>query len=119
MMIDNFNCTSLRRNGLLVWTEESGKEYPHVWSIVEARIKSVQEETPVEVVVEVSHLAQEEVVEVKAEASVGGLSKKERALLIFKQNPQASRGEIIELFMKELNMTKAGASTYHANCKKI
>ncbi len=45
-------------------------------------------------------------------------TKLERARAIYKANADKSRKEIIQLFVTELNMTPAGASTYHAQCKK-
>jgi hypothetical protein len=45
-------------------------------------------------------------------------TKLERAHAIYKANADKSRKEIIQLFVTELNMTPAGASTYHAQCKK-
>lgn len=44
--------------------------------------------------------------------------KKDRALDLYKANSKLSRNEMIELFMKELDMSKAGATTYVYNCKK-
>ena len=41
-----------------------------------------------------------------------GTSKKDRALAIKAANPDASRKELIQLFVEQLNMTPAGASTY-------
>ena len=41
-------------------------------------------------------------------------TKKERAAVIKAANPTLSRKEIIALFMSELNMTAAGASTYYS-----
>ena len=47
-------------------------------------------------------------------------SKASRAMAIFESLTRAglSRSSIIAQFMEELDMTKAGASTYYANCKK-
>lgn len=45
-------------------------------------------------------------------------SKLERAILLLKANPKATRKEAIELFMKELEMSPAGASTYVHNARK-
>ncbi len=49
----------------------------------------------------------------------GAPSKKELATELFKSNKDASRKEIIALFVKELGMTQSGAATYHYNIKKI
>lgn len=46
----------------------------------------------------------------------GGPSKKDRAIELY--DASKSRQENIELFVKELNMTPAGASTYVAMAKK-
>jgi SprT protein len=45
-------------------------------------------------------------------------SKKDRAERLYADFSTKSREFIITLFMSELDMTKAGASTYYANCKK-
>ena len=42
----------------------------------------------------------------------GGKSKKDRALELKGANPNATRKELIALFVAELDMTPAGASTY-------
>jgi len=44
--------------------------------------------------------------------------KKDRALELYAANPNMSRNEMIELFMKELDMSRAGSVTYVYNCKK-
>lgn len=45
------------------------------------------------------------------------MTKVERAKQIFQANAGASRAEIIALFVKELGMSSAGASTYYYNVK--
>lgn len=47
-----------------------------------------------------------------------GRKKKACADLYRKNKDTKSRKEIIELFMKKLDMSKAGATTYFHNCKK-
>lgn len=44
--------------------------------------------------------------------SVKSGSKKEQAIALYKANSGMSRKELIELFIRELGMTPAGASTY-------
>lgn len=44
-------------------------------------------------------------------------SKKEKAVEIFRAMNGASRKDVIQAFITELNMTTAGASTYYAMCK--
>ena len=55
--------------------------------------------------------------------SVKSGSKKEKALDIYKQmmdnNTHPIRSEVIQVFMNDLDMTKAGASTYHSMAKKL
>lgn len=46
-----------------------------------------------------------------------GDSKRVRASIIFQEMNGKSRSEIIARFVAELNMTDAGASTYHSNFK--
>lgn len=43
------------------------------------------------------------------------MSKIEKAKQIVSANPKASRSELIALFMSELSMSKAGATTYYYN----
>lgn len=45
-------------------------------------------------------------------------TKMERALALFRANPTEARLNMIEMFVRELGMTNAGASTYYYNCKK-
>lgn len=45
-------------------------------------------------------------------------TKREKFAVMVQRNKELSRKEIIELAITELNMTKAGASTYWANFKK-
>ncbi len=45
-------------------------------------------------------------------------SKKERAIELFKANPEVTRGTMLSIFMSQLDMSKAGASTYYASIKK-
>ena len=45
-------------------------------------------------------------------------AKQEEALRIYKENVDAGKAKIIELFMSELDMSKAGATTYFYNTKK-
>lgn len=44
-------------------------------------------------------------------------TKSAKALEIFNDNKKLPRKVVIELFMKKLQMSKAGASTYYQNCK--
>ncbi len=44
-------------------------------------------------------------------------TKKEQAALLMKKYPTYTRGQMIELFMRELDMGKAGASTYYQMVK--
>lgn len=45
-------------------------------------------------------------------------SKKDRAIALYKENKEKSRKEIIELFVSQLGMTTAGASTYYSMAKR-
>lgn len=47
-----------------------------------------------------------------------GISKIEMAKRIVEGNPNASRSEIIEMFIGRLGMSKAGATTYAYNIMK-
>jgi predicted SprT family Zn-dependent metalloprotease len=55
----------------------------------------------------------------KSSSTIGGPSKVEQAMAIYKALTfrGEGRGQIIEAFMSELNMSKAGASTYYYNTK--
>ena len=46
------------------------------------------------------------------------ITKKEMAEKIVNDNPNATRKEIIELFISQLGMSKAGATTYAYNLSK-
>lgn len=46
------------------------------------------------------------------------MTKKLQAQSIFNDMAYRPRAEVIEAFMTQLDMTKAGASTYYATCKK-
>lgn len=45
-------------------------------------------------------------------------TKLERAIELYKMSSDKSRDTIVSLFMVELDMTKAGATTYFFNCRK-
>lgn len=50
-----------------------------------------------------------------------GMSKKDRCLNLYKQNKAEfgdDKHKMMELFMKELGLSKAGATTYEYNCRK-
>lgn len=49
---------------------------------------------------------------------MSGISKIEMAKRIVEGNPNASRKEIIEMFISRLGMSKAGATTYAYNLSK-
>lgn len=46
------------------------------------------------------------------------MTKSEQAKAIVAANPSASRSQLIEMFMSQLSMSKAGASTYYYNVTK-
>lgn len=46
-------------------------------------------------------------------------SKKDRAEQLYVNHKNVSRATMIAMFVNELDMTIAGASTYYANCKKM
>jgi hypothetical protein len=52
------------------------------------------------------------------EKKMTGISKIEMAKRIVADNPNASRKEIIEMFIGRLGMSKAGATTYAYNLMK-
>ncbi len=47
-----------------------------------------------------------------------GRSKIDRAREIFKQNLKQPRDKLVAMFMKQLDMTKASATSYYYVCKK-
>jgi len=61
-------------------------------------------------------------VRVPRQKSTDGSSKREKALVIYKEmmdgNNHPARKDVMDRFIKELDMTSAGASTYAANCKR-
>lgn len=46
------------------------------------------------------------------------MSKIDQAKAIVAANPQASRSDLIQMFMNQLSMSKAGATTYYYNATK-
>lgn len=54
----------------------------------------------------------------KSKRKSGEPSKAERAFELLKNEDLGNRKKCIEILMTELNMTPAGASTYHSNIKK-
>lgn len=46
------------------------------------------------------------------------MSKIDQAKALVAANPQASRSELIQMFMEQLSMSKAGATTYYYNATK-
>lgn len=70
--------------------------------------------TPIETNVNatVAKQATEKKTELAENKAEKGPSKKEQARAIRQANPNASRKELIAMFMTQLNMTAAGASTY-------
>lgn len=58
------------------------------------------------------------IVNIKPVKQSTGVSKVSLAAEIIKQNPTASRSQLIQLFMTQLSMTKAGATTYYYNLNK-
>jgi hypothetical protein len=57
-------------------------------------------------------------VEVKTDGKLKKGSKQILAKAIFEKDPSLSNKDMIKLFVKELNMTEAGARTYVYNCRK-
>lgn len=74
-------------------------------------------ELPTEEIIATRKVEAQPVVKQNSTASKKG-SKKERAIELFKKHPGATRGTMIDIFMAQLEMTKAGASTYYAAIKK-
>jgi ribulose 1,5-bisphosphate synthetase/thiazole synthase len=78
---------------------------------VDSGIKVLNAETLADIIVK----ATEAVVDVPTLTTTvvgNGTSKKDRALAIKAANPNATRKELIAMFVEQLNMTPAGASTY-------
>lgn len=57
-------------------------------------------------------------VAVKAKRAAKGGTKLEKAKALFKANMKLSRENMIGLFMEQLQMSKAGATTYYYNAQK-
>ncbi len=56
---------------------------------------------------------------VPAKSNLGsGSSKKDRAQVIYNSNLTLSRPDMIKLFISQVGLTAAGASTYYYNCKR-
>jgi hypothetical protein len=50
--------------------------------------------------------------------AAGGPTKLDQAVALRKANPGLGRDQVVELFMKQLNMSKAGATTYFYTSSK-
>ncbi len=57
-------------------------------------------------------------VEVKTDGSLKKGSKQILAKALFENNPMLNNAQLIDLFVKELDMSVAGARTYVYNCRK-
>lgn len=57
-------------------------------------------------------------IEVKADGKLKKGSKQILAKALFDKDPSLSNADMIKLFVKELNMSEAGARTYVYNCRK-
>jgi hypothetical protein len=88
---------------------DSGIKVLDCESLLNVEVLATEETLPVEAMTRV----QSNPTVVKT-ASTTGPTKKERAALLKAANPTLSRKEMIQLFMKELDMTVAGASTYYS-----
>ena len=55
----------------------------------------------------------------KVKVSVKGESKLAKAKELYINSPDKSRKSIIALFVKELGLSEACSSTYHATCRKV
>ena len=55
----------------------------------------------------------------KAKRTKSGVSKKDRALEIYRETIHFGKEGVIGAFMEQLDMSKAGATTYFYNCKKV
>lgn len=58
------------------------------------------------------------VVQMKDDGKLKKGGKQVIAQVLYEKNAGKSNGELIAIFMKELDMSKAGATTYVYNCKK-
>lgn len=76
-----------------------------------ADVKSAKKAKPVKV-------NPEPVVAPPVQKKTSSGSKIDQAREIFKKNSKLPRDKIVALFMKQLQMTKAGATSYYYTCKK-
>lgn len=113
-------CKSITEPGIVVnlHPEFIAKIFAGIEPTVKVEGISIIDQLPTEIVA-----TREVVPEVKAPKSLttsSKVSKKERAQEIYGRLVDAgsSRTLVIQAFMDELSMTKAGASTYYYNCAK-
>ncbi len=129
--VDRYTCVDAEGNTFLIdytgcaWEMEVFGEY-QVRGTVKSHgdFREVKQTKLTRCKVITAEEAAQAVVKVKApvskkSTSTKGPSKKARAIEIyFEHGGTKSRGEIIEMFMEQLAMTKTGASTYYATAKK-
>lgn len=97
------------------------KNYPYAESMItDEEMKAYRQAKPVmpPVYVDPKYATPAATVETKKVSTKTGATKLERAREIFNRTPGFSRAQIIEKFMAELSMTRAGASTYFYSCQK-
>lgn len=96
------------------------KNYPYAESMItDEEMKAYRQAKPVMPPVYIDpKYATPAVTEVKPVSSLNSKTKLERAREIFNRTPGFTRSQIIEKFMADLSMSKAGASTYYYNCQK-
>jgi hypothetical protein len=97
---------------LLDTTREAGKPYPGFPEDIERRAAKKAAKTVTKVTTKSPKAP------VKAKRTRGGETKLDKAKALFKANSKLSRENMIGLFMEQLQMSKAGATTYIYNCKK-
>lgn len=100
------------KKGLMEFSTKDGTLVPHkAVDLTPDEVPEVEASAPVE--------KTETKVRAPRKKSTGeGPSKQEQVIEIVKSNPEASRKELIDLVVKQLGMTPAGASTYVYNAKQ-
>lgn len=100
---------------LLDTKREAGKPYPGFPEDMERKATKKAAKTVTKVTDKVTKKGK---VAAKAPRAAKGETKLDKAKALFKANVKLSRENMIGLFMEQLQMTKAGATTYYYSAQK-
>lgn len=100
---------------LLDTKREAGKPYPGFPEDMERKATKKAAKTVTKVTDKVTKKGK---VAAKAPRAAKGETKLDKAKALFAANGSMGRDFVVALFIDQLSMSKAGATTYYYNCKK-